>query len=57
MGKKILNYAELKTEYNNLLSEKSDILELQKEIKKQKEIIKILRKEIIELSYLVKVSK
>lgn len=54
MGKKrIYNYLELKEQYDNLLNEKSDIIELKQKINKQNIIIKKLRKDKIELSYLI----
>lgn len=59
MGKKILNYQELKEAYRELLNERADELELIKENEKLKETIKKQKKKIIDLSMLldVKVSE
>lgn len=57
MGKRILDYAELKEAYEKLLSERYNEIELKKENDLLKELVKKLRKEVVELSCLVKVSK
>lgn len=57
MGRKIMDYAELKEAYEKLLSERLDVIELQKENERLNELVRKQRKEIIELSLLVKVSK
>ena len=44
---------ELKIEYQKLLEEKGDIIELKETIKKLKEDLKKKDKEIIEFSYLI----
>ncbi len=53
MSKKILNYMDLKIEYQKLLEEKGDIIELKEIIKNLKERLKKKEKEVIELSYLI----
>lgn len=52
-----MDYAELKEAYEKLLSERLDVIELQKENERLNELVRKQRKEIIELSLLVKVSK
>ena len=57
MGKRIMDYAELKEAYYKLLNDTKDLLNVKCENDKLKKEIKKLKKDIVELSILVKVSR
>lgn len=57
MGKKIMDYAELKEAYYKLLNDNTDLLDVKHQNDRLKEQIKNLKKQIVELSILVKVSR
>ena len=53
MPKRILNYQEIKMEYEKLLKDKSEVIELKKIIEHKKKIIKELKRENRDFGYLL----